>query len=212
MPPPPDVLIGIIGDMFCSLIIVIASFWVFLRTKEFYELSAHEGLKYFRYSFLFFGISFLAQLARPLLHDLHIPQLHYIIPFFVFAGTMAMLCLLYSVLWKRLNWKRPMMTMVFTSLAVAAIAVSVRLGPVVILVLHSFLFLAVVIISYRDAQTRKKKAFQTHVLYTLLFLGWIANAMANFALWRFAEVSILLNAISAVLFIILLRRVLRRTP
>ena len=212
MEPPPDVLLGIIGDILCSLVIVISSFWVFRRTKEYYELSAHEGLKYFRYAFLFFSISFLAQIARPILHELHIPQLRYIIPFFVFAGTMAMLCLLYSVLWKRLHWKRPMMTLGFVSLAVAAIAVSVRLGPVVILILHLLLFSTALIISYRDARTHKKKAFQTHILYTLLFLGWIANAMANFALWRFAEVSLLLNAISAVLFIVLLRRVLRRTP
>ena len=40
-----------------SVIIILFSLFIYLRTKEIYELTYYKGIKYFRNAFLFFGIA-----------------------------------------------------------------------------------------------------------------------------------------------------------
>jgi hypothetical protein len=202
-------------DVVGAAVIVLASLFIFFRTRELYELSSHPGIKYFRYAFLFFGISFFMQLLRPLFHFFEFGRFSlrwHTLFIVVYVGTMAVLCLLYSVVWRRVRLQHPFLVLTALSLLVAFLTLLGRPIAPLTLLLQAVLFLIVLVISYHDAREhRRSKALQVHVLYTLLFFSWIANVIANQAERHFIEASIVLNIISVGLFVVLAYRVFRTT-
>ena len=50
--------IGFGTEIIYSFIIISCSLMIYFGTKELYKLSSHEGIKYFRQSFLFFALAY----------------------------------------------------------------------------------------------------------------------------------------------------------
>lgn len=80
---------------------------IVVKTNRIFRLSLHQGIRYFRNAFLFYGLAFISRYILTLIYDLSA------ISIFVYASIikiifeffllMAAFSLLYSLLWKRLD-------------------------------------------------------------------------------------------------------------
>lgn len=218
MLPPPPGFPGPVLDIIASAIVVIASGAIFWRTRDIQRLSGHGGVRHFRYAFLFFAITFLTHLARPVAWLISDPE-HFLLHdalrlISTYAGTMAVLSLLASVLWKRIGTRVRFLTiwLNIASILFAVLALFARLRLFALL-LHTIIFACAVLIGYTDACRARKgsRVTQLYLLYTLLFVAWMANAAAGFvARFSFTAASVL-STVSAALFLVLLVKVWRRT-
>src|SRR5665648_1450 len=114
---PPFHLIDparLIVELAYTFIVVFLCFTIYFKTREMYELTKHEGIKYFRSTFLFFGLAYLFRLLSvsiilmDITFDLHSSmRIFRFIPmvFIGYFSTMAIISLTYSIIRKELNFK-----------------------------------------------------------------------------------------------------------
>ncbi|GBE56547.1 MAG TPA: hypothetical protein ENH13_02185 [Euryarchaeota archaeon] len=204
-------------DTIYSMIIVVTSLAIYLRTRELYELSDHKGIKYFSYTFLFFGASFflrsLVHLFARLVDMPFFAFRHELIFLLVFTGSMAVLSLLYSVLWKRFQ-EIPINPLIILTAFSTIIAGATLIGRMrfFILLLQVLIFTVAIIIGYIDYLKSKKGAHtRLFLLYSLLFFSWIANVFAHFTTRLSLTIGLALYTISTALFLLILYSVLRIT-
>ncbi len=175
-------------ELIYSFVIIACSLMVYFSTKEMYELSSHKGIKYFRMAFLFFAVAFFFRFfIRFLLMFFNIPRTfefsHRFIGtstlfLFLYASSMAIFYLLYSLIWKKWDFKsNGIYAFHFLALMVSIISISTQnIG--VLLSMQFILFLFVAILSYFSHKiSKKKKSPQLHLIYLLLFAFWIFNIL-----------------------------------
>ena len=63
----PQIGIDPVLETMFSLIVILACFLIYYKTKEISELSDYKGIKYFRYVFLFFGLTHLFRISVKLI-------------------------------------------------------------------------------------------------------------------------------------------------
>lgn len=78
-----------------SALVVLSCFIIVLRTHKMFKLTDHEGIRYFRNTFMFFGLAFAFR------YFLNYSQILNI--FYEFFLMMAFFMLFYSLSWKRFN-------------------------------------------------------------------------------------------------------------
>lgn len=211
------------AEFIFSLIVVITCGLIYFRARELYSLSSYKGIKYFSYAFLFFGIAFLSRIILRIFaivifgfrnpFDFLFFNLGYLI--FLYAGLMAGFYLIYSSLWKHL--KNPEeIEWLFHPIAatIAAVFIIFLFGSETLIFLF-LVFVISIILAYSSEKSSKERSKgnlgKLYILYILLFIAFIANALANFLIRISDEVSIVLYTISAVLFLIILYRVIKAT-
>ena len=214
-PSLPLIYVELITTIFACVI----SFIIYFKTKELYELTSHKGIKYFRYAFLFFGIVSLLKLHRPLSQFLHLGRelsLFFGVRFLIgFAGTMAVLCLLYSLIWKTFSKTKTEDFFAISFIAILISVFSLLFGPRgnLITLIHTLLFLAAAIISVVQLTKKKKgKHHQLAFVYPVLFLSWIMEIAAQISMRISFPLSIWLNVVSSILLFVTLYKILRITP
>ena len=180
-----------------SAVVALICFIIFLKTREIHQLSQHEGVRYFRKTFLFFGLASLLKLLTR----------HFAISFFLYPGilgipdlviiagvlgivythTMAAFWLLYSISWKDLDdlRNRP----AFLHLTAALIS----LGVVFTNLASLYLLFQVFVIAYSIGILHvKARARKTPIgrIYKLLLIFWMLNLLDTIAtispLWQAA--------------------------
>ena len=204
------------------LVVVLSCAAIYLKTRELYELTRHHGIRHFRTSFLFLGLSYLLRLLLPgtiLLEGYQLldarmfrPEIGAIFSLAGFTSSVAVLSLLYSALWRE---RHARMLESDLSLYVLAFALTVlfssRPARFFLVVVQALLILAAAVIGYLDRKKRHGKLSGAHLVYILLFLFWIANFAANFHARVPFSIALARYAASALLFIAILVAVLRRT-
>ena len=204
-------------EVLYSFVIIAVSLIIYFGTKEMYNLTSHKGIKYFRLAFLFFAITFFFRsFIKFLLLSFDIERaieiqgigiLSFLV--FMYASSMAIFYLLYSVMWKK--WGENKITIFhILAIAIAVVAFIIR-SPGIILLIHLilFAFLAIVIfLSYHESKKRRK-GHHLHVIYMLLFAFWILNIMdlATNALGTF---KLLVYLASTRIFLTILYRVISK--
>lgn len=216
---PPE--IG--AELIYSFVIVICSLMVYYATKEMYELSSYKGIKYFRQAFLFFAIAYFFRyfiqffLVFFNLRDILEFSPRYIgwgsLFIFLYASSMAVFYLLYSVMWKKWNHSRSKI-LLFNILAwiIALIGSSFRgIGVSLILNIILLVFVSFVLfIAYQDSKG-KKKGKGLFIIYLLLFIFWILNVI-NILIPKFLQLyQLAIYLASILLFMIILYKVLKKT-
>ncbi len=201
-------------ELIYSLIIVISCSVIYIKTKELYELTSHKGIKYFRNAFLFFGIAYLSRMILRLFIIIDGPEpiniflfnLGYFI--FLYAGLMAGFYLIYSSVWKKFNDPEKLGWFFHPiALTITAIFIIFLFGPLTLLIL-AIIFLTAAILAYKRKKSLKRDSFnKVHIIYMLLFISLILNAIAHFIIIISLYASILLYLISSVLFLVILYRV-----
>jgi hypothetical protein len=167
-----------------TLIVVFLCFEIFYKTKEIYELTKYEGIKYFRITFLFFGLAFLFRflsvfvMLMGLTFDLDISMYLFRVFPLVFNGyfsTMAILSLTYSMIWKEIQVKHLLILSNAIAMIISGIAFFSRSHILMIWAQAVLLFFTIIIAVY--IYSKSKKISQIFVLYVLFILFWIVNLL-----------------------------------
>jgi hypothetical protein len=166
-----------------TLIVVFLCFRIFYKTKEIYDLTKYEGVKYFRITFLFFGLAFLFRFLSVFVmlvgitFDLDISMYLFRIFPLVFNGyfsTMAILSITYSMIWKELQIKHILIVSNAIAIIISGIAFFSR-SNILIIGAQAVLLIFTIIAVY--SYSISKKISQIFILYVLFILFWILNLL-----------------------------------
>jgi len=208
-------------ELIYSFVIIVCSLLVYFSTKKMYEVSKYPGIRYFSMSFLFFAITYFFKSFISFLFLVF--DIHEIIEFsalffgvltlffFMYASTMAIFYLLYSVVWK--NFKEKKFTIPLIHILVLIISAwSILVNEVRILLgFQVFIFLFIAVYNYLSLKKSKgtKKPGQLHAIYLFLFLFWMLN-LADLLISGFDPIlEILISMASIGLFLIILYKVVK---
>ncbi|MFA5993001.1 MAG: hypothetical protein WC796_04815 [Candidatus Pacearchaeota archaeon] len=224
MRPPLEILLPpeLGMDLLYSFVIIICSLMIYYATREMYELSSYKGIKYFRQSFLFFAIAYFFRYS--IMFFLTFFNLRSILDFspryigwvslflFLFFSSMAVFYLVYSVMWKKWNHGKIVISLfAILSLVIALIGAlfnSMLISLILNIVLLIFVLLTL-LVAYKDS-IGKKKGKSLFIIYLLLFVFWILNVI-DILIPRFLQVyQILIYLASLLMFMIILYKVLRK--
>ena len=171
-----------------TLIVVFLCFSIYYKTREIFDLTKHEGIKYFRITFLFFGLAYISRFISVLLKliivtfDIYFPMYLFGIFSLVFIGyfsTMAILSLTYSVLLKKIYIKHTFLKHTFLLFNIIAILISgiafFTRSPFILILAQAVLliFTSIIVAYYIFSNLRKISGL--YILYILFFLFWIVN-------------------------------------
>ena len=212
--------LGIGSEIIYSFVIIVCSLMIYFATKELYELSKHNGIKYFRLSFLFFALAyFFRSFIKIILFYFDNLELRLILPtfgnitllLFVYFSIMAIFYLSYSVLHKK--WRNPYTIYLFHIIAILSSLIMTLSGfPLSLyLFLNLLLFLFIVYtvyISYH--QSKKKKHLNLYVIYLLLSIFWIFNILDILVPNFLQTFQLIIYLFSSGIFLAILYKVLRR--
>ncbi|MCX9013264.1 MAG: hypothetical protein OIN89_00455 [Candidatus Methanoperedens sp.] len=168
-----------------TLIVVFICFSIYYKTREIYGLTKYEGIKYFRITFIFFGLAFLFRfisifvMLMGMTFDIEISRYLFRIFPLVFNGyfsTMAILSLTYSMVWKELQIKHMLIVSNVIAIIISGIAFFSRSSYLLIEAQAVLLIFTVIMALF--AYSRSKKISQIFILYVLFFLFWIVNLLA----------------------------------
>ena len=168
-----------------TLIIVFLCFSIYYKTRDLYDLKKYEGIKYFRITFLFFGLAFLFRfisvfvMVMGMTFDFEISRYLFRIFPLVFNGyfsTMGILSLTYSMIWKELQIKHMLIVSNAIAIIISGIAFFSRSSEILIEAQAVLLIFTIIMAIY--FYIRSRKISQLYILYVLFFLFWLVNQLA----------------------------------
>lgn len=175
----------LVVELVYTLIVVFLCFTIYYKTREIYDLTKYEGVKYFRITFLFFGLAFLFRfisvfvMLMGITFDIEISRYLFRIFPLVFNGyfsTMAILSLIYSIIWKELHFKHMLILSNAIAIIISGIAFFSREPDLLILTQAVLLFFTILMAV--NFYRRSKKISGLFILYILFSLFWIVNLLA----------------------------------
>lgn len=174
--------------IFYALIIALICFIIVLRTDKLFRLSHHQGIRYFRNAFFFYGLAFIFRYLAELIFRGSYSYLKSAL--FEYFLIMAGFFLLYSLIWKKFESSdNPSLSSLFNP----RILLFYLMALVVVIIdfvwlTHTFMFLSQVIsfflasvISYSNYQQNSKKGKFLKFYFLAMFLTfivWILNFLA----------------------------------
>jgi len=196
---------------------------IVLRTDRFYRLSLHQGIRYFRNAFLFYGVGFIVRYLFGVVSDLELDYAFFLKIAFEYLFVMAGFFLLYSLIWKKIESSKVEYSsslfngkiLVFHIMAVV-IAVMDNLWQTYSFMFISeiFIFLFVSILAYINFNNDKgKHRFPGFYFFiTLIDLaGWVLNFLAESYLHWDHQVLIFVGIVDVIFFMFFLYGVRRVT-
>jgi len=210
MPPFPEP--DFVVELVFAAVMFVLCYAIYRRTRESYELTKHQGIKYFRESFLLFGLSyvmsFLLSLTMlsteafdffPMRHDFGLSSIFiFLMSYF---STLAIFYLLFSSLWKKLSDKSLLVG--HSAAAILSFVAAFTRSHVIVLLIQS---VVLVIAAASTLFARgSKKLTATKVTYLLVFGLWLVNLWIINPGPDFALKPVLEVASAVVLLIVYLR-------
>lgn len=204
-------------ELIFTVIAVVFCFLIHFKTKESYELTKHEGIKYFRDAFLFFGLSYVMRflfslvLLSRIAFDFILPRGMFA-PFFIlplgYFSTIGIFYLIFSSIWKRFNNRILMILGHSVAIFLSVISFFTR-SHLILLFFQSALLIIAVILS-RIMHTVKKKISQTRVLYFLVALLWLINLWVIGRRKPFSfEIELFFQIVSLIVFILIYHKIFK---
>lgn len=200
-----------------TVIIGLICFFIVIKTDRLFKLSFHEGIRYFRNAFFFYGLAFVLRYILGAAQIMgNIPQMYSFLVkgVFEFFLIMAGFSLLYSLLWKNFEPEGGshsslfnLRFLVFYMLALIIVFLDYIWNTYNFMFsLQIVLFIFAAAISYSKYQKSKKKGFLKlyFIVILLNLIAWIANFLvAAFFEWNKAGVIgiYILNVIIFFLFL-----------
>ena len=195
-------------ELYYSLVVIVICTAIFLKTHKLYQLSSHKGLKYFRNTFLFFGLTYLFKIISRFLifvsHDVGV--LPFLLGFrmiSIYASLAAVLYLAYSMVWKDLEKSVFGKEHILHSIAIALSLVSIFSGNAFVYIGAQMLIVAyVAVIGYsRWRKPVKKGKHKINSLYPPLVLFFVLNVLDIFVPNFLRTTQITINIVSVIIFI-----------
>jgi hypothetical protein len=172
------------AELCYTLIVVFLCFMIYFKTREIYDLSNHEGIKYFRITFLFFALAYIfrflhifSMLVTITLDNDLLREIFRLVPFSLvlngYFSTLAILSLTYSIIWNKLHIKHTLL--LFNAIAILISGIAFISRSPFLLILAQALLLLFTIIMAGYIYTRSRKFSQLFILYILFLLSWLVN-------------------------------------
>ena len=213
---------GLVKLIYGIIIILICEIIVFKANKLF-KLSLHEGIRYFRNAFFFFGMAFFFRYVIGwLTFSEYIPLEYYILKdIFEFFLIMGGFFLLYSLLWKKFDIVKKHKSSLFNS----KIAIFYLMTLILVIIDHIWydyyllfasqiiLFMFTSAISYSNFIKSNRKNF-LRLYFIAMFLGfiaWILNALASIYVGANNNVAIGIYLLNTIFFFLFLYGVIKVT-
>jgi len=208
--------------IFYGILITLICMIIVIKTNKLFKLSSHQGIRYFRNAFLFYGLAFLmrAFIAAVYLYKFgkfYFLTLNILFEFFL---VMAGFFLLYSLLWKKLDLGPQKSSLANPSVFIFYIMTFViilidQLWQVYYLLFASqiFIFLCASIISFSNFVTgdSRRRFLKFYFIAMILSLtAWILNALAALSLWN-QQLMLDVHLINLVIFFLFLIGVVKIT-
>ncbi|MDP3026807.1 MAG: hypothetical protein Q8N63_03795 [Nanoarchaeota archaeon] len=199
-----------------TILIGLICFIIVLRTHKLFKLSEHQGIRYFRNAFFFYGLAFILRY----LIEIVSPSVTKLV--FEFFLIMAGFFLLYSLMWKKfeIEWKGGYSSLfnsrIFLFYALTLILVFLdyiwqsycfMFGSQIILFIYAS------IISYINYKKSNGKGFAGlyFIVMLLNLIAWTANFVVSVFFGWYKPVVIGIYALNAIIFFIFLYGVLSVT-
>jgi len=199
------------SELIYAIIVTALFLFIFYKTKHLFDLTKHNGIKYFRVAFLFFAFAYISRFLFYVMRliifntNLHVPG-----RFLSFASlilvtyfsTLAIGYLIYSSVWKKINHT----TFVILVNVLALITISIfylRYPLIYFLLIQLSLMTTLLLIN-----TKKRIRF----VYPLISLFWIFNLII-FHTRRLLgfEAKLILQIASILLLVYFIYRILKWT-
>ena len=219
MPPGMMSLLGATYGMelIYSFLIIAVCLIIYFETKQIYRLSSHKGIKYFRYTFLFFAISYLLKFISRLflIDNATNPNSLFLLVLLIFTTysyLMAGIYLVLSISWKKKKAGFLNKTWLWHIFAILVVFITIFTRfPVVYILSQTIIFVyALVLLSFRRRKLNKKETSLVHIIYPSLLVFWILNILDLFISNFLIGVQILIYLFSTGLFLSILYKVIKR--
>ena len=177
-----ELLYALAVSLICAVIVI--------KTDKFFRLSLHQGIRYFRNAFFFYGVAFIVRYIFGILSDLGFSSVYVVQAIFEYFLIMAGFFLLYSLVWRKFESSKEEY---FSSLLNAKIAVF-HLMALIIAVLdeawhtYYFMFASQIIIFFYASivsfanlrKNRNKHQFPKFYFVAMLLglIAWTLNLLA----------------------------------
>jgi hypothetical protein len=203
-------------EVLYSFVIILCSLMVYYGTKELYELSSHKGIKYFRLSFLFFAIAYFFRSFIKIMVSLfgvnavrEVPQFTGSLTLFIFvyASSMAVFYLFYSVICKK--WENKSYLFHIIALIIS-LAIFIFQNAWIYFWFNVILFILLAAGIYIVHLNNKRKKNRFFIVYILLFAFWILNVADILIPTIIRSYQITVYLISIGIFMLILFKVLKR--
>jgi hypothetical protein len=185
---------------------------IFLKTDKFFKLSSHEGIRYFRNAFFFYGLAFLTRYFFGVFFDTEIGNI-IIWAIFEYFIVLAGFFLLYSLIWKKFNSSDEYSSLfnprviVFHLMAVIIALLDVLGGSYNLMFFSQIIiFFYVSLISYSNYSKNPQRKFLKFysVAMILELFAWILNLIAaEIFLWG-REFWLIVGFINIIFFLLIL--------
>ncbi|MBN2368174.1 hypothetical protein JXC34_04070, partial [Candidatus Woesearchaeota archaeon] len=206
-PPIEEVLIELV---YFFLILGISGY-IYLKTKEIYDLTKHRGIYHFRNIFFYFGMAYLFRLFLIFLMfsgDLF----NYVSPrtlspisfiFVSYFSTMAIFSVLFSIIDRFVKADTSLLnTVLHTTAMILSIFVGVTSSNYVLMLIQTSIFIfALIAILFKSKKEKQSKLLShNRITFVLLFVFWVINSLGFTRRFIPREIKIPLYLISAGVF------------
>jgi len=201
-----------------TLSIGLICFVIVLKTHRLFKISLHQGIRYFRNAFFFYGLAFilrylLGSVAIISIKEIVSPYLIKII--FEFFLIIAGFSLFYSLIWKKFGRKDRSSLfntrfLIFYLIALIIVILDYLWNTYLIMFIsQAILFSYALFIAYSKSKENKFSKLYLKVILLSLF-GWILNLIASFFAWNQIMI-IIVYIINLIIFLLFLYEVIKTT-
>ncbi|MBN2421986.1 hypothetical protein JXB41_02055 [Candidatus Woesearchaeota archaeon] len=208
-------------ELIYSIVIIVASLFIFFRTRRMYKLTEHKGIKYFSYTFLFFAMTHVLRFFFRIFFRIFVVSSGFFRPqmppfrigdfFFVYSSILAGLYLFYSLMWKKIKLNDFVLFVISSMFSILIIVLDFILRiPLLHIISLIIIFSVMAIVSLKGV----KKSWKKHpffIIYILIFFVWIINIISSEIPMFLIELKLILFLISAGLYLSILLRIIRKT-
>ena len=210
-------------DIFYTFLISFICAIIVLKTDRFFRLSLHQGIRYFRNAFFFFGLGFILRYFFGLASDLSVWYSSLLGISFEYVLVMAGFFLFYSLIWKNFELTE---RRYFSSLFNQRIIIFHILALVIALLdflfsIYYFMFISQIIIflcassiAYINLKrSNGKHPFLKFYFFSMLlvFSAWVLNFLAAFLFDWNSFILINIGIINVIFFLLSLYGILKAT-
>jgi len=201
---------------FYSILIAFICVIIVIKTDRLFRISSHQGIRYFRNAFVFYGGAFVIRylLATPA----YFGFMRIIFEFFMIMGGFF---LFYSLLWKKFESSKEVSSLfnskilIFYVLALIIVSLDYLWGNYNFMFLSQImLFFVASIISYRNYKKNGKRHKFLKLYFAIMvfnFIAWSLNFIfASFLGWRLRWVANI-YILNVLIFLIFLYGVIKVT-
>jgi len=209
--------------IFYGIIISFICIIITLRADRLFRLSMHTGIRYFRNAFFFYAIAFLMRyiFGTPVLNNYIVVNLGITKSLFEFFMIMAGFFLLYSLLWKKIEYGY----YYHSSLLNSRILIFYLMAFIIVMMdyiftSYNFLFVSQIIlfaflfaISYKNYLKKPNTNFSKFYFIAMIIglAAWILNALTGLLLhWNYTAL-IIIYLLNMLIFLLFLYGVIRIT-